>query len=186
MRSGIHQLKGLIDALSEALDLGPGLRAQRAIAEFGAIVGPGINCHAWAEDVRGDTLLIVTDSPVWSHQLQMLEPELVLKLSNALGADCPIKRLRFRSGSRRRAFAPREPEDGSTGTSPASHAKPAKLTRRDWHDIRLAADQAQDDALARALIGVLRAQISTGEAPPPVPEGGPPSSEVEPDLGNVV
>lgn len=186
MRSGLHQIRGLLEALAEALDLGPGLRAQRAIAEFGAIVGPGINCHAWAEDVRGDTLLVVTDSPVWSHQLQMLEPELVLKLRNALGPDCPVNRLRFRSGSRRRAFAPREPEDGSAGTSQGGRAKPAKLTRRDWHDIRLAADQAQDDALARALIGVLRAQVTAGEGPPAGPESKPLSSEVEPEKGNVV
>jgi len=162
MRSGLHQLGKILEALTEALDLGPGLQAQRAVSEFAAIVGPGISTHAWAEGTRGDTLLIVTDSPVWSHQLQMLEPDLVRKLQAALGQECPVKRLRFRSGSRRRAFAP-EPAPKSSDQSAAhdeAHS-PARLSRRDWHDIRIAASQADDDALAKALVGVLRAQIAT-------------------------
>ena len=161
MRSGLHQLGKVLEALTEALDLGPGLQAQRAVSEFAVIVGPGISTHAWAEGARGDTLLIVTDSPVWSHQLQMLEPDLVRKLQVALGQDCPIKRLRFRSGSRRRAFAP-EPAANAEGQGQAqgeTHS-PARLSRRDWHDIRIAASQADDDALAKALVGVLRAQIA--------------------------
>jgi len=107
----MHELGSIIAALTEALDLGPGLRAQRAVAEFASIVGPAISAHAWAEDTRGDVLLVVTDSPVWAHQLQMLEPELVSKLRAVLGEGCPVTRLRFRSGSRRRAFQA-EPGDG--------------------------------------------------------------------------
>ena len=187
MRSGMHELGSVIAALTEALDLGPGLRAQRAVAEFASIVGPAISAHAWAEDMRGDVLLVVTDSPVWAHQLQMLEPELISKLRAALGEGCPVARLRFRSGSRRRAFQAEPAAGDAAGGGQTAQRRPRRrLSRREWHDVRTAANQAEDTALAKALIGVLRAQIGA-ERDAASGDGKPPgSSEVEGDSAPVL
>lgn len=162
MRSGLSKLGAVIQALAESLDLGKGLQAQRAAEVFPSVAGEQINAHAWPEGVRGDTLLIVTDSPVWSHQLQMLEPELIARLKQAVGEDCPVTRLRFRSGSRRRAFDGGLQGDGGGNEAGVTleRRQPRRISRRDLAEIRAAAGQAEDDGIARALAGALRAQVA--------------------------
>ncbi len=178
----MNKLEAVLRMLTQALDLGQGLKAQRAAEVFPAVVGEQISAHAWAEGVRGDTLLVVTDSPVWSHQLQMLEPELVGKLREALGGDCPVKRLRFRSGSRRRAW---DPEPGGTGGGErvSTTAARRRISRAQWAEIRSVAGQARDGELARALSRALRAQIGPcgdmcGEA---LASGDAPAGNKQPD-----
>ncbi len=153
MRSGMHRLAAVLETLTTALDLGKGLKGQRAVEAFAVAAGEQISAHAWAEGVTGDTLVIATDSPVWSHQLHMLEPELIGKLKAVAGADCPVARLRFRSGSRRRV-------SGDTA-APAKRAR--RLSRADTAAVRAAAEEAGDEALARALAGALRAQVQPDE-----------------------
>ncbi len=176
MRSGSEQARGRPPHAHPGARPRQGLKAQRAAEVFPAVVGEQISAHAWAEGVRGDTLLVVTDSPVWSHQLQMLEPELVGKLREALGGDCP----RQAASIPVRVQAPRV-GSGAPGTGGGERVSPTaarrRISRAQWAEIRSVAGQARDGELARALSRALRAQIgpcgdmcgealASGDAPP--------------------
>jgi predicted nucleic acid-binding Zn ribbon protein len=64
-------------------------------------VGPEVARHSRPVAMRGRTLEVDVDSPVWGQQLQLLRPELLSALAAVLGEDAPSD-LRFRVGYIRR------------------------------------------------------------------------------------
>jgi len=82
---------------------GPGgdpLAAARSV--WPELVGADVARAAMPVAIERDTLIIVTSSASWSHQLAFLEPEIVRGLA-ALPETAALKRLRFRVGKLRRA-----------------------------------------------------------------------------------
>lgn len=164
MPSQPRPLSALLDALTKALELEKGLSAHRAVEIWPEVAGPDIAAHAWAHAVRGDTLEVRTDSPVWAHQLQLLEPQLVARMRSALGADSPVRHIRFKSGSRSREDADAS-RDRIAGTTRQQAAHGHRRRRDEGRAIaerataaRQAAEQVGDHELARALEKALRAQ----------------------------
>ena len=164
MPSRPRPLSSLLDALTKALDLEKGLSAHRAAEIWAEVAGPDIAAHAWAHAVRGETLEVRTDSPVWAHQLQLLEPELVARMRSALGADCPVQHIRFRSGSRSREEADATRGAGAGTTGPQA-GRGDRRRRDDRQAIaeqaaaaRQAAEQVGDHDLAKALAKALCVQ----------------------------
>lgn len=156
MRTGLSPLGGLMQALVGALGLEPGLLGQRAVDAWPEVAGERIAAHAWAESVRGDTLWVVTDSPVWSHQLQMLAGELAARLREAVGPGCPVSQIRFRSGGPGPGL-----RTGASGERPPGRSVAAALPPPRPGDRRLieeAAAWAQDEPLAAALRKLFAAQ----------------------------
>jgi hypothetical protein len=159
--------------LTEALDLGPGLMGQRAVELWPKVVGEAIAVHARAEGVREDTLLVVTDSPVWSHQLQLLAAELLAKLRDAVGPECPVRQIRFRSGTPWRSPWSRSPDEAAAGLDAAAATveRAGRPQLRpplpgDRRMIEEAAAAAGDEAIVAALRGVFAAQAGVRWPPP--------------------
>ena len=79
-------------------------------AAWTEIVGSGIAQNSYPARIAGETLLVVTRSSAWSHQLSFLAQE-ILRLVAARAPDAGIERLRFRVGplpTRGRVAPPRE------------------------------------------------------------------------------
>ncbi len=62
------------------------------------LVGPDVARAAVPVAIAGETLVVITTSSAWSHQLAFLEPQIVRGIRD-LGAPVTIARLRFRVGT---------------------------------------------------------------------------------------
>gem|GEM_PF-1849504 len=180
MRTGLNPLGAVLRKLIAALELDGGMAAYQAVELWPQVAGPAVAVHAQAEEVRGDVLMVVTDSPVWAHQLQTLTPELLERLRELAGPDCPVRQIRFRSGSPwRNPFVSAEPR-GQTraaaetaaatdvdlaapghldGARRAGGSSLAWLSPGDSRALDQAAEVAGDPQLGDALRRALRAQI---------------------------
>lgn len=154
--------------VARSRELGPGLRGLRVIEAWPEVVGPAVAEHAWAVDFWGDTLLVFTDSPVWAHQLQMLELDLLAKLRARVDEASTLRRLRFRSSTRRDRAA-----DGPAEPRPVAPGPPVRpeLDEAGRRMIAAAAALVPDPELAQALERALRAQVGPVD---------PPNEEVKP------
>lgn len=61
------------------------------------VVGADVAAHCRPIGLRGRVLEVSVDSPVWSQQLQLRKPEILLALARALGSGAPDE-LRFQVG----------------------------------------------------------------------------------------
>ncbi len=89
-------------------------------AAWTEIVGSGIAQNSYPARIAGGTLLVVTRSSAWSHQLSFLAQE-ILRLVAARAPDAGIERLRFRIGpqpTRGRVAPPPKPQPPSAGPEP--------------------------------------------------------------------
>jgi hypothetical protein len=159
-------IAGILDAWldregrSHRPDRRAGALAVRVLHAF-ARLGPQVCAHAWATALRGTTLLVEVDQPVWLTELSFLEKEMVAKLNRLVGEPA-VRAVRFRLASRR----PRgtgAPDDSRADASRRSRAPLSAEARRalDAESARIA------DPELRAL--VLRASGATS-APEPSAE----------------
>jgi hypothetical protein len=101
----LEPLSGLLDAWldherrSHRPDRRAGALAVRVLHAFGRL-GPQVSAHAWATALRGTTLLVEVDQPVWLTELSFLEREMVAKLNQLVGEPA-VRDVRFRLASRR-------------------------------------------------------------------------------------
>lgn len=98
-------LAGLLDAWldhegrSHRPDRRAGARAVRVLHAF-ARLGPQVSTHAWATALRGTTLFVEVDQPVWLTELSFLEKEMIAKLNQLVGEPA-VHAVRLRLASRR-------------------------------------------------------------------------------------
>jgi hypothetical protein len=72
-------------------------RTRRLDAALAAALGPGLAPHVQIVDLRGRTLELRADSPVFSQELALRRSSLLAALSASLGAEAPTEiRLRVR------------------------------------------------------------------------------------------
>jgi len=81
-----------LDAVARAHEIG---------ARWEELVGAQLAAHCRPVGMRGETLEIEVESPVWSQQLQLRKPELLRRLEAGLGSAAP-RELRFQVGYARR------------------------------------------------------------------------------------
>lgn len=89
-------------------------------AAWAEIVGSGIAQNSYPARIADKTLLVVTRSSAWSHQLSFLSQE-ILRLVAARAPEARVERLRFRIGpqpARGRAASPPEPQTASAAPEP--------------------------------------------------------------------
>lgn len=79
------------------LDAGP---LAALFARWDEVVGAAVAAHAWPVSLRGGTLVVGVDEPIWCTQLGFLETDLVRRLDAVLGAGV-VRRAVFRVRSRR-------------------------------------------------------------------------------------
>lgn len=89
------RLGGLVQQVLAELGYDSQSPALQLMRGWRGLVGPeaAAHCEPWA--LCGGVLEICTDSPVWSHQLQLRQAELLEALGGLLGEGAP-QRLRFR------------------------------------------------------------------------------------------
>ena len=108
------------------------------------VVGDAVARHAWPlRAARDGTLHVATDSATWAHELDLLGPEVLDRLSARLGEDAPAK-LRFAVGP-----TPEPPEPAQspeTRPSPPADASPESASEA------AAAAAAIDDPELRELV----------------------------------
>ncbi|MDP2871264.1 MAG: DUF721 domain-containing protein [Bacillota bacterium] len=165
---GISDLRSLVRAITGALESQPARVASRLWPE---VAGEQLASRTWVSSVRGDTMFIVAVSSVWAQQLQLMERDLLFRLREAAGQDCPIKRLRFRAGGRPPAAelvsGPDDPSlagERHPDRKPPADAVAAAATQA---AARRAAREVADADLARALERALRAQSGAQQWPLP-------------------
>jgi hypothetical protein len=153
---GVKHLRSLVGVISQTLESQPARLASRLWPE---VAGEQLAARTWVSSVRGDTMYVVVSSSVWAHQLQLMERDLVGRLRARAGKDCPVHRLRFRTGGQpptsevgegHGAPAPAGPSGLALAEVPAEVAAAAAAAAR----------EAGDDDLTRALERALRAQAS--------------------------
>ncbi len=95
---------------------------------WGEIVGADTARAAQPVAIEGDTLVVLTNSSVWSHQLSFLSLEIIRSL-RSLPAGRGLARIRFRVGARKvgpkaapvkKRTDPERPARGTAGGPPAS------------------------------------------------------------------
>lgn len=81
-------------------------------AVWNAAVGREIAEHAQPLSVRGGRLTVATSSPAWAHTLQLMEGDILDRLSAVL----PVERILFRAaGWEERVATPRQDPDAAGG-----------------------------------------------------------------------
>jgi hypothetical protein len=84
----------LIPSLFAAYGLTAKLDEHRLIAAWSNLVGPQIAAHTAPREVRAKTLWVVVDSSTWLHELTLLKPLLLEKLSPHAGT-AVVRDVRF-------------------------------------------------------------------------------------------
>ena len=76
-------------------------RTRRLDAALAAALGPALAPHFEIVDLRGRTLELCADAPVWSQELSLRRAAVLAALRDALGAEAPEElRLRVRGRDR--------------------------------------------------------------------------------------
>lgn len=92
----------LLAAALESLtrDVAPQTTLARVQACWGETVGPAIAAEAEPVAERDGTLTVMCRSGTWANELELLAPELLAKLNDALGRDSEptLKTLRAKVG----------------------------------------------------------------------------------------
>ena len=83
----IERLASTLDKILASRGLGSRLREYRILGRWDKIVGPAISRHAQPLSLRNKKLTIIVDSSAWMQQLSLLKPELLEKVSAALGKE---------------------------------------------------------------------------------------------------
>lgn len=83
--SGILKAYGLYDSV----------QLHRAVVIWEEVVGPAVGKHIRAVEVKGHTLVVKTDSPVWRTELAFQKDELLRSINERIGSQM-IRDIRFR------------------------------------------------------------------------------------------
>jgi hypothetical protein len=114
-------------------------------AAWAGLVGPELARTTRPSTIAGKTLVVITTSSAWSHQLSFLAPE-ILRALRAIPEAAGIEELRFRVGrlerSRTRAPVPRRPALSRRAVT--REAEPAKSLDEAVERIRALFTQSQD------------------------------------------
>jgi predicted nucleic acid-binding Zn ribbon protein len=89
-------------ALSGVLDRSePATALARAQAVWREVAGPGLAPFAEPVSERDGVLTVACESATWAHELELLGPDLLSRVNEALGGpeEVRLKRLRFVVGS---------------------------------------------------------------------------------------
>jgi predicted nucleic acid-binding Zn ribbon protein len=88
-------LDGVLERSEPATLLG------RAQGVWGEVAGPGLVRVSQPVSERDGVLTIACESAVWAHELELLGPDLLTRMNEALGArdGATLERLRFVVGS---------------------------------------------------------------------------------------
>jgi len=82
----IEKLSGTLQKIINARGLAARLGIYRILGQWEGMVGNVISRHAQPLSIRGKSLSVQVDSPVWMQQLSLLKPELIEKANGVLGA----------------------------------------------------------------------------------------------------
>lgn len=78
-------------------DLAPASTLARVQGIWERAVGPAISAAARPTAERDGVLTVICDAAVWAQELDLMGPDLIHRLNDALGGDA-LRRLRCRSG----------------------------------------------------------------------------------------
>ncbi len=81
----IEKLSGTLQKIIAARGLAGRLGIYRILGQWEGMVGNVIARHAQPLSIRGKSLSVQVDSPVWMQQLSLLKPELIEKANGVLG-----------------------------------------------------------------------------------------------------
>lgn len=93
----------VLRAWLETSGMEKGVAAGRLIEEWESIVGPRISAVSRPIDVRGKTLVIEVEDPVWRNELSLLQRSILDEISSrpALPEVCTIRFVGRRGGGRK-------------------------------------------------------------------------------------
>ena len=95
-----HFFEPLRQILSRVLTQGP-LRDKAKMVELWSVwedaVGPAVAAHARPLRIEKGLITVLVDTPVWHHQLQMLQGKVIAELNARLHGK-PVRELRFKVG----------------------------------------------------------------------------------------
>jgi len=94
-RTAPRRLAGPLDALTA--ELAPASTLARVQEVWERTVGPAIAAAARPTAERSGVLTVICEASVWAQELELMAPELILRLNGALAADA-LRELRCRSG----------------------------------------------------------------------------------------
>jgi predicted nucleic acid-binding Zn ribbon protein len=90
MSPGARSLNEVLRSLLGRERYAAGLRKARLVQKWESIVGPRISAVSRPIDVRGETLLLEVEDPVWRSEISLLHDEIV----ECLAAHSDIPRVR--------------------------------------------------------------------------------------------
>lgn len=115
------------------------LKARRLFSQWESAMGP-IASHARPIRIKKGELLIRVDHPTWMHELSMLKPKLLDKISELI-PDAFLKSIRLELGEL--------PPDTSARGGRKTAAKKRALTEREQKCVEDAAGLIKDDELRK-------------------------------------
>lgn len=98
MRGETQQLGEILEAMIGRLGIKRQLKRAEVVTAWEEIVGERIAGETHAEAVRGHTLFVRAESPVWAQELEFLKPEILKKIRARVGRGV-VSDIRFRTGS---------------------------------------------------------------------------------------
>ena len=117
----MRSLKSLLQPLIREHRLEPGLLLLRLQSSWAELVGSPIAAHSFPLMVRGETLIVVVDSSVWSQELSLLREDLLRRV-NCKGESPFLRHVRFHVGTLPEIPAPKVRRDASAAVGAAERA----------------------------------------------------------------
>ncbi|MFB3880821.1 MAG: DciA family protein [Armatimonadota bacterium] len=128
----------LLEGVLANMDARARFRELQAVLAWPQLVGELVAAHSEVETARDGVLIVAADTPVWAHELQMRERELLGLIAKHIGQGV-IREIHFRSGrKRRRGAAPARKRPRPSET---------RLSGRQERQIQDAAAKIEDEAL---------------------------------------
>ena len=90
-------LKDVLEKSMDKMGYTARIRAASAMQVWNNEIAPSLAVASRATFVRGKTLYITVEKPVWAQQLSMMKRGLVRRINASAGGDA-IRDIRFRSG----------------------------------------------------------------------------------------
>lgn len=92
--TGAERTGEILARVLEGLGIRAELERRQVIDHWSAAVGPDAATHSRAVGLRGDTLMVEVDHPVWMQELKFMDREIVGKLAKISGQE-NIRGIRF-------------------------------------------------------------------------------------------
>ena len=82
MSRRVHTLKEILEAWLQTAGLEKAAAGGKLLEEWESIVGPRISAVSRPIDVRGETLIIEVENPVWRNELSLLQRTILDEISS--------------------------------------------------------------------------------------------------------